>query len=111
MAQQDIQLTHEVKESDALRLLQDKLNCTKVDDVGHYVIQDFIVSAYHFFRMEENMPKLAYQVASRSTIKSDAGPKHPHLSSFYGIVPMEGFEISEPKLAEIREGLEALVVN
>ena len=111
MVQHDIQLTHEIKESDALKLLQGKLNCDRVDDVGHYVVQDYIISAYQFFKMEGIRTRLAYQVASRSTIKSDAGPKPPHLSSFYGIVPMEGFEIPEQKLAEIREGLEALVVS
>src|SRR3989338_288597 len=109
--QQDIQLTHEVLEKEALKLLQDKLKCNRVHKHGNTVVSDYIITAYQFFQASGNATKLAYQVASRSTIKSDAGPKAPHTSSFYAIAAVEGDELSNEKLTEIRSGLEALVAK
>ena len=109
--QHDIHLTHEVLESEALKLLQDKLNCDIMDSLGHTIALGYKISKYQFSQTLEDSARPAYNVVSRGTIKSDAGPRPNNLSSFYAIVSLGGRHISDETLAEIKEGLERLVAN
>ncbi len=107
-SQLEIQLTHEVLVDDALRVFKARLECSEAKLLRISFAGDYVISAYQLLQKAEDRERLAYQLATRGTIRSDAGHTPKNLASYFGFVPIKGKPIKPEGLEEIRLELEKL---
>ncbi|MBI4452306.1 hypothetical protein HY637_02675 [Candidatus Woesearchaeota archaeon] len=110
-SQLEIQLTHEVLVGDALAVFKRKLGCSEAKLLRTSFVGDYIISAYQLWQKAEGREKLAYQLATRGTIRSDAGPNPKNLASYFGFVPIEGNPLRPEEVQGIKLELEELTAH